>query len=82
MQEILTVFTNMGSSIACLVACMWYIVKKDASFAAERKSWEEERKRISDSHSEEAKATVEAVNSLTVVISELKTWLQKGESNG
>lgn len=92
MQDIVNVFANMGSAVACLVACMWYIVQKDKGHAQQVKEIEElhaqrmkdkddQIERMREAHSQESKEIVEALNRNTVAITELTTMLKGGRGN-
>ena len=74
MQGIAQIAQMIGVPCVCLGAVMWYVNQLDLRQRAERKTWYE-------NHESEAEKWTEAINNNTKVISELVSFLKKGEGN-
>lgn len=74
MQGITQIAQMIGVPCVCLGAVMWYVNQLDLRQREERKTWYE-------SHDSEAEKWTEAINNNTKVITELVSFLKKGDSN-
>lgn len=74
MQGIAQIAQMIGVPCVCLGAVMWYVNQLDLRQREERKTWYE-------NHEYEADKWMEAIKNNTKVISELVSFLKKGESN-
>lgn len=76
MQDLVNLFANTGSTIACLVACMWYIYTKDKRFAEQLEAKDAQISRLNELHAEENKSNQEVLNGVRVALTELTTFLR------
>lgn len=74
MQGIAQIAQMIGVPCVCLGAVMWYVNQLDLRQREERKTWYE-------THDEETEKWTEAINNNTKAISELVSFLKKGDSN-
>lgn len=74
MEGIAQIAQMIGVPVVCLGAVMWYVNQLDLRQREERKTWYE-------NHDSEAEKWTEAINNNTKVISELVSFLKKGDSN-
>lgn len=78
-MDITTIFNQFAFPTAVVMALMWYIVTTNKSHREDMKAKDEQIERLVNVNTEQNEKSTKAISDLTVAITELTTWLKKGE---